>query len=476
MFDAGERALFEELTEELMDFSSVGIRPGLERVSRLLYRLGSPELSFESIQVLGTNGKGSTAATIESICSEAGMRVALYTSPHLVSLQERLCVGRSFLPIELWRGAFERVKEAVLADEALRAGRPTFFETLTAMAFLMIAEASCDVAVLEAGMGGRCDATSACRALATVVTPIGIDHREYLGDTLAAIASEKFSAIRPGTPAFYSGDDASLREAFTMRCRSFRSPCFLLNELAHPEDIRCSLDGTSFSYVGTSQGTGLFLPRLSSPLIGLHQAHNQTKAISVLLALRERTPLFRAIGEAKIRTGLAKTRWPGRCEVFRPGGDSPAVILDGAHNEDALEALMSTLFALSESGAIGGVGAVVFAVMRDKELEPLIALLGSWAAPVFCTQVAGERSMRAEELAAAFRAHGVPVAGAFDSPDDALAAALFSVTNPSEIVLCCGSLFLVGHLIRTFERNPCRYARRRENKDVEGSLGVYLSP
>ena len=101
MFDAGERALFEELTEELMDFSSVGIRPGLERVSRLLYRLGSPELSFESIQVLGTNGKGSTAATIESICSEAGMRVALYTSPHLVSLQERLCVGRSFLPIKL---------------------------------------------------------------------------------------------------------------------------------------------------------------------------------------------------------------------------------------------------------------------------------------------------------------------------------------------------------------------------------------
>ena len=435
-------ARFSELLHDMQSFSSQGIRPGLERVTRLLSRLGSPQNGFPAIHVLGTNGKGSTAATLESICEAAGLRTALYTSPHLSSLRERIRVGRKHVGIAVWRDAFRRVTEATESEKLPDSARPTFFENLTALAFLIINESGVDVAIMEAGMGGRYDATSACRAAATVITPIGMDHMEYLGGTLQAIAGEKFAAIRRGVPAFYAGDDDGLSAQFALRCESVGAPSFLLSCMARPRDIRCTLGGTAFDYVPLDASAQPTL-RLQIPLIGAHQAYNASNAITALLGLRSTTPLFERISEAHIRQGLASVDWPGRMEILRRGPDGPIILLDGAHNEHGFAALARSLSMLTESAQISGIGSVVFAVMKDKDLTGIARLLKGLRAPVFPTQLAMARARPASELAALLRESGCDTRGAWDDPASALEAA-HAATEPGQLIVCCGSLFLVG--------------------------------
>ncbi|MDR1944113.1 MAG: bifunctional folylpolyglutamate synthase/dihydrofolate synthase [Synergistaceae bacterium] len=443
-----EQEDFERLTNDILKFSSLGIRPGLERVSRLLSRLGSPERKFRAIQVLGTNGKGSTAATIESVCMASGMRTALYTSPHLVSLRERLRVCGAPLSLEKWRGALRRVVSAADSDEVLQAGRPTFFENLTAICFLLMSESNLDIAVVEAGMGGRYDATSACGAIAAVITPIGMDHIEYLGDTIEAIASEKFAAVRGGAAAFYAADDGRLSVQFAEACKSAGAGCFLMSRVAASSNIRCSLGGTTFDYVPLKPELGVYaIPGLKTPLVGIHQAYNASNAITSLLSLRKIFPgCFGGVGEREIRRGLLSVDWPGRMEVFRKSDSSPVVILDGAHNEHGFRALLVSLASLMEAGESSGVGAVVFAVMKDKNAAPILERLKELGAPVFCTRPPMERAMPARDLARIVSDAGCE-ARSYEDPIEALEAAL-AAARPEETVVCCGSLFLVGALRR----------------------------
>jgi dihydrofolate synthase/folylpolyglutamate synthase len=432
---------FEKLSLDIQSFSSLGIRPGLERMTRLLSRLGSPEKKFPAIQVLGTNGKGSTAATLESVCEAAGLKTALYTSPHLVSLRERVRVRKKHAGIGIWRDAWGRIIKAVGQDSALDAVRPTFFENLTALAFLMMSESGIDVAIVEAGMGGRYDATSSCNAAATVITPIGMDHMEYLGDTLRAIAGEKFAAIRSGVPAFYAADDEDLTRQFAERCESAGAPPFPMSRIAFPENIRCGLDGTSFVYVRkTDFTTGLWL---KTPLAGIHQAYNASNAITVLLELRKTMPLFAGIEEEQIRLGLASVDWPGRMEVFQGAPDAPLVLLDGAHNEHGFRALVRSLSLLLENGQAAGLGAVVFAVMKDKDISGIIGMLKGLGAPVFCTELPMSRTRPASELAGILENAGCKTRGAYGDPVFALSEAQ-AASGPGELVVCCGSLFLAG--------------------------------
>ncbi|MDR1019823.1 MAG: bifunctional folylpolyglutamate synthase/dihydrofolate synthase [Synergistaceae bacterium] len=435
-------AQFEGLLRDIQSFSSLGIRPGMERVTRLLSRLGSPEKAFPAIHVLGTNGKGSTAATLESVCEAAGIRTALYTSPHLSSLRERLRVGKKHVDITIWRDAFKRVMKAV-DDDSPDTVRPTFFENLTALAFLAMSESCADVAIIEAGMGGRYDATSACRAVATVITPIGMDHMEYLGDTIQAIAGEKFAAIKGGVSAFYAGDDEALSAQFAERCDSAGAPHFLMNRIARPRNIRCTLGGTSFDYVRLNPEDGPPTVGLETPLIGIHQSYNASNAVTALLELRKTVPLFGRIGEAQIRRGLAAVDWPGRMEICRPGPDAPMILLDGAHNEHGFTALVKSLSLLRESGQISGVGAVVFAVMRDKDMTGIARLLKRLSSPVFPTRLAMTRSRPADDLATLLEKAGCETRGVWEDPASALAAAI-AATDPGGLVVCCGSLFLVG--------------------------------
>jgi dihydrofolate synthase/folylpolyglutamate synthase len=475
-----ESDAFERLTDDILNFASPGIRPGLERTSRLLARLGSPEKKFPAIQILGTNGKGSTAATIESICKAAGMRTALYTSPHLASLQERLRIGGGHLPAEVWRAAFMRAARAIESDDELNSARPTFFEILTAICFLMTSESNVDVAVVEAGMGGRYDATSTAGAIAVVVTPIGMDHMEYLGDTLEAIASEKFAAVKGGVSAFYAADDDALSLQFFERCESVGAPCFSLSHIASPENIRCSLDGVEFDYVGASTKTHdageprspspFRLNSLNTPLAGIHQAYNASNAISTLLTLKKNYPAFGGIGEQEIRGGLRSVDWPGRMEVFSKADGSATTMLDGAHNEHAFRVLAMSLRSMIDSGAVSAVSAFVFAVMRDKDIAPMVECLKTFGAPVYCTQLRMERAMPAGDLASFLESAGCMVAGAFDYPMAAADAAA-SCVGKGGLVVCCGSLYLVGALRLGFAQRgvfprPSRFFTSAEKTDA----------
>lgn len=436
MLTLDEIERFAALTDEMLSFSSLGIRPGLRRLSRLLSLLGSPQREFRALHVLGTNGKGSTVATINSVCRQAGLKTATYTSPHLISLHERVSVSGKFLPIETWRSALERTRRTLEGDAVLSETRPTFFENLTAMALLMIRDAGVDIAIMEAGMGGRYDASMLCDAMATIITPIGMDHMEYLGDTLSAIAAEKFAAVRPGVPAFYAADDPALRGQFLEACRLAGAEAYCLSELAAPAAIRLSLGGTAFSYVDASMEQAEFF----TPLIGLHQAYNAANAVTVFKVLRNRCELFARVGDEQIRAGLEATRWPGRAEVL-PRRNGQTVILDGAHNEHGMRALVATLAELAKSGAADAVDSVVFAVMRDKELPPLLDLLATLRCPVYCTQVPMKRALPSRALESAVLSRGIKSGGAYDNPLEALRAA---ESAKSRTIVCCGSLFLVG--------------------------------
>ncbi|MDR1916314.1 MAG: bifunctional folylpolyglutamate synthase/dihydrofolate synthase [Synergistaceae bacterium] len=442
---------FEQLTDDIIAFSSLGIRPGLRRVSRLLEALGSPEKGLRAIHVLGTNGKGSTAAGMESILRASGMRTALYTSPHLVSLQERLRIDGSYLPIDIWRDAWRRLIDAVDCDIELRSDRPSFFENFTAVCMLMMSECDVDVAVIEAGMGGRYDATSVCCPSATLINPIGMDHMAYLGSTLEAIAAEKFAAVKSGVDAFYAADDESLIPLFVRTCEERNAPFHLLDAMAAPVDARVEFDGTFFSYRAHGEEEAV-INDLHTPLIGVHQAQNAARVITTLLALREKNSSFSGICPESIRAGLAATDWPGRMEIVQRG-EAPVLILDGAHNEHGVRALIASLAKLCDSGRKIEVGGIVFAVMRDKDVAPILRRLETLDCPIYCTQLPMERTLPAYELARLVKFANIPVGGVFPDPSDAIAFASETVES-SKVLVCCGSLFLVGHLRKSgFSKN-----------------------
>jgi dihydrofolate synthase/folylpolyglutamate synthase len=440
--DLEDAAQFESLADEMSRFSSRGIRPGLRRITGVLRALGEPQKNFPSIQVLGTNGKGSVAAAMEAILLAGGMKTALYTSPHLISLQERLRVDGRYLPPRDWRSSWERVRSAVIGDAALDADRPSYFEHLTALCVLLIKDAAVDIAVMEAGMGGRYDATSVCDTRAAAINPIGMDHTQYLGPTLEAIAREKFSAVKSGEHAFYAGDDESLIPVFIEECEAAGAIPHLLDGMARPKDVVCTLDRTVFSYQAGA-GSGMEIKGLETPLLGHHQAFNAARAITVLLSLKDKLPGMSFIGPDAIRTGLKRTAWPGRMELFRREG-MPSVILDGAHNEHAARVLASSISPLAK------IGAVVLAMMADKDIPGILRVMKGLECPAYCTEIPMERSAAAPRLSEIASGIGMKVAGCFSDPSEALESASGAVA-PHETVLCCGSLFLVGYLRRALK-------------------------
>jgi dihydrofolate synthase/folylpolyglutamate synthase len=284
-----------------------------------------------------------------------------------------------------------------------------------------------------------------------MVNPIGMDHMQYLGNTLEAIAGEKFAAARNGRDAFYAGDDGRLTGLFEKYCRERDALPHLLDSIARPTDIRCDVKGTFFSYsVSDPETLGVSdMPGLKTTLLGHHQAFNAARAITVLLYLKRHASLFPALNEGIIRRGLERTDWPGRMEIISRA-DGRMIMLDGAHNEHGARALVSSLENLDYNGEKIKAGAVVFAVMNDKDFAPILNVIKKLDCPMFCTQLPMERSLRAPELARYAKASGITPAGVFEDPSDALESAL-SVSD--ELTLCCGSLFLVGHLRKELKYN-----------------------
>lgn len=392
-----------------------GIDFKLDRVARALERLGTPQRQFPSIHIAGTNGKGSVAAMLHAVLSAGGHRVGLYTSPHLVRFTERIRVGAR----EIAEGEVVQ-----LADELrqVTAGIDlTFFELGTVMAFLHFARSAVDVAVIEVGLGGRLDATNVIEPLVSAITTIGLDHTEFLGDTIEAVAAEKAGIIKPGIPVV-TGRLPPEADRVVRTIAAERGAQVLA--LSRDFDVRVGKGGFAFS------GLGYELDGLQLNLSGSYQIDNMATALAVLTQL----PTRLKVSEPALRTGLNVVRWPGRFEKVR--GD-PMLILDGAHNVEGMQALTRELRAIAGGRRIH----VLFAVMRDKPWEDMVALLAPLCGSATITEVLPPRGAPAEDVARVWRRYCPTTV----IDDTAVAwARIRSCAKAGELVVVTGSLFLIG--------------------------------
>ena len=420
---------FDTLENLLHSHSTDKIIPGLERIARLLERLGNPQDSFKSIHIVGTNGKGSTGAFISSVLRASGYRTAFYSSPHLESPGERLLVNGQALTPEEWIHAVNEAASVIREGEDL----PSYFELLTAGAFWLMREKNIDVGVVEAGLGGKLDATNTMHnVICSVIASISIDHTEYLGPTLESIAGEKFAVVRKNTPACFSGNPESLIPMFKKVCAENGALPFVVSEGAVIRNAHVSPEGNTLDF----SANGLNLQGVHTGLIGAYQVKNAALALSAISLIRNVLP---QITEDSVRQGMHTAAWPGRLELI---AKNPAVILDGGHNFDGVANLCKSVSELWPSASIG----VVYAAMRDKDYSGCLGLLSNELHPKLYVTTIPEmgRAAKPEELLAAAKCltlRNDPEG--FALPEDALKRA---VNDSSDIVIVCGSLYLVGYV------------------------------
>ena len=428
---------FNDVETLITKCASPGIRPGLERIERLLSILGNPQSDYPAIHVVGTNGKGSTCAFLASVFQAAGYKTALYTSPHLESPGERLTIDGCPLSPERWMACAEKAVTAVAQDNALREDPPSYFELVTATAFLLAEEEKIDVAVVEAGMGGRLDATNLLSDVAcTGVTSISMDHAEYLGSTVQAIAGEKFAVIRNGVPACYLGDNESLIPLFERFCNDVKTKPFVVSRDAKLSGITIAEDGCVFDYLDLS-GEGFEMKQVRTRLLGRYQVSNAALALSVLSRVTEK---LSRLTKDTIRTGILNARWPGRLEIVSGGeGDGPLVVLDGGHNPDGVAKLVESAAEIWGGKRIG----IVYATMKDKDYPACIGSLSKLGTAFYATTVPGaERALTTKNVAIAACEAGwrSEVIKSFENPLDAISDA----SQDNDVVLVCGSLYFIG--------------------------------
>ncbi|HJV35498.1 folylpolyglutamate synthase/dihydrofolate synthase family protein [Geomonas sp.] len=406
---------YAEILSRIYALGRFGMKPGLERITKLLDALGNPERAFATVHVVGTNGKGSTASFLSSLFSAGGYRTGLFTSPHLSSFTERIRINGEEIDEDTVVRLAERVMKAAPPES-------TFFEIVTALAALCFAERGVSIAVIEAGMGGRLDATNAFQGLLTVVTPVSLDHTEYLGARLGEIAAEKAGICKPGTPLVSADQHPDAAAAISRRAAETGSPLYLCGR----DFSACWRDG-KLSY----RGMKLALDGVESGLRGRYQSVNAALALAAAELLSEHGfPLSREAAVA----GLRDARWPGRMELF-PG--PPRVLLDGAHNPDGARALAEGLAEIPRQRLL-----MVLGMMGDKEISGLLAHLLPLADRVFAVAPALERALPAQDLALLCREAGADATAAGSVPDGLEQAR--QAAESDDLIVVCGSLFTVG--------------------------------
>jgi dihydrofolate synthase/folylpolyglutamate synthase len=420
---------YEECLRYLADLGHElrGVKFDLVAIQHLLAGLGQPHLRYPTAIVAGTNGKGSTCAMLASILHCAGIRAGLYTSPHLVRVNERIQVGRQEIADEAFADSFTNVAKAVeqLVHQKTLPQRPSFFEFLTATAFLHFAREQVDFAVLEVGMGGRLDATNVTEPRVAIITNVELDHQEFLGNTRAAIAREKAGIIKPHRPVIWGGDNFEAAEVIRRKCWEVGAELLELPRAAEISNVRNHEGCFTFDLALS----GSHFRKLAPSLAGRFQIQNATAAVAAALSLRQQG--F-AIPIEAIDEGLHEARWPGRLEV------RPRIVLDGAHNPAAAEALATFVREQFQGRQVR----LIYASMRDKAIEEISDLLFPLASEVYLTQTPLARAAQPEEILQ--RARCRPERVVIEPlPGKALEAAI-QASAEEDVILVAGSLFLVG--------------------------------
>ncbi|HEY7819732.1 MAG TPA: folylpolyglutamate synthase/dihydrofolate synthase family protein [Vicinamibacteria bacterium] len=416
---------YDEALVYLKGREKFGIKFGLANVDRLAEALRRPERRYHSLLVAGTNGKGSTVALSESILRASGFLTGRYTSPHLRFVEERIYIAGRPITREELASAVSQVADAA---EQLFEGDPsvpTYFEAMTAAAFLAFAERGVEVAVLEVGMGGRFDATNIAPADVSVIAPIGFDHERFLGGTIGAIAAEKAAIIKPGRPVVVGRLEPEALDVVRREAESKNAP------------LVEALDGVKIRSEETAKGQTVWLETptrdygaLELPLSGEHQLDNLALAVRAVECFSE------SLDVGAVARGVAATEWPGRLQRIE---GRPSILLDAAHNVMATEALVRYLKSHPHPRRV-----LLFGVMKDKRVWEMLEQLLPLVSFFIATRPEMSRARDPEKLARFAKERGVP-AESVRSPEVALARAR-ELAGPDGEVLVAGSIFLLGEI------------------------------
>ncbi|MCK4258035.1 MAG: bifunctional folylpolyglutamate synthase/dihydrofolate synthase [Halanaerobiales bacterium] len=367
--------------------ASGGFKPGHERILAILEKLDNPHQKVKVIHVAGTNGKGSTSAMMASIFHQSGYNVGFYSSPHLHHFSERMRYNGtpiSDTELELMIKKIKPIVEEITKNPKL--GRPSFFEITTALAYSYFAYKKVDVVLLEVGLGGRLDATNVINPLASVITTIGLDHTEYLGNTLAEIAFEKAGIIKDNTPVIIGVEEKEAYEVIEKQAMLKNAPLYTPLPNASWKNIEQNLSHQRFFLkVGDKA-----YPDLELALLGEHQIRNAVLAIETMNVVKEH---FSKVDDEKIYRGLREVSWPGRLELV---GEKPYILLDGAHNIAGIDVLAQFLEGIKENY---NNLYLVMSILRDKDIEKMVKRMAPIATKIIFTQNENSRVSSAEELA-----------------------------------------------------------------------------
>lgn len=429
---------YKEALEYLENYTWSKSRLGLGRTRELVGKFGDPQKKLRFIHVAGSNGKGSTCAMLASVMQAAGYRTGLYTSPYIQDFCERIQINGENIPGARLAEITEKLRDAAETME----DHPSWFEMVTAVAFQYYMEENCDIVVLEVGMGGELDSTNVIDSPeVAVLTNIGLEHTEYLGDTIEAIADTKSRIIKPGCSVVSYDNLPEVKEVISgVAKENGVQPVF-----ADPDGIKLvsrDLDGQVFTWEGEEY---------SLPLHGEHQLRNVSVVMEVIRAMRERgwdIPL------AAVKEGLAKVSWPARFEIM---AREPLFILDGGHNPQCAEALTECLQDLLPGQKME----FVLGILADKDYSRMIDILGPYAARFRCIAPENERALEEGALTESIRARGFE-ALAYQDLDTALRDALQSAADEGLPVVCFGSLYLAGEIRTAFMRVYKKWLRGRK--------------
>ena len=410
---------YQQLVSSLFPRLSGGIRWGLERTRDLLRTAGDPQNEYPAVHVGGTNGKGSVAATLASVYTRSGRRTGLYSSPHLCSFRERIRIDGLPIPEQELLAAAEPLWPSLESSGA------SFFEATTVLAFSALARAQVDVTIAEVGLGGRLDATNVLEPRASIITNIAIDHAEYLGHTLQAIAQEKAGIIKPEVPFITAETAPDLLDLFRARCSELAAP---MHVVAQPGTAAVALDGSRFTLRTRSWGE----LRLHTPLVGRHQIRNTALAVSALDILAESISL----SSEAVEQGVASVHWPGRFEVRRA---NRTWLFDVAHNEAGVHALVNTFREFTWPQPI----VLLVGILGDKDWSHMLPPLFQLADRVILTVPPTAPANRAWDPAAVVAT--VPARASTVERDltQALERAL-DLSAPAGTIVVTGSFHTVG--------------------------------
>lgn len=400
-----------------------------EHTRELLSRLGNPQEGIKIIHVAGTNGKGSVCAYLNAMLLAGGKKTGLFTSPHLVRINERFQINGEDVSDEQFLDAFLKVEKAAKEYEAEGEGHPSYFETLFLMGMLIFKEAGVEYLVMETGLGGRLDATNVVeKPLACIITSISRDHTEYLGDTLEAIAGEKAGIIKAGVPVIYDASQPGPASVIAAKAKEMGSPAWPV-EPSFYEMKTQSREGITFTfaYPGGEKA------ELAIPYVAKYQMMNASLAFYMMHILQD----VHDIPKNVLAEGLSKIKWPCRMEMAAPG-----VIIDGAHNEDGIAQFVSTAGYFAKENEI----TILFTAVADKHYHEMIGEIceGIHPSHVVATQIDGSRVVPAEVLAEDFRKAGCTDVCAEPEIGAAYEKALGK--KGSGMLFCVGSLYLAGEL------------------------------